>query len=282
MKTIFGTHRTLPAEVASEGRAGQSGGRRFFDALPDEKVALRVRAAEVAGRLSVMESMAAPGCAAPLHSHAEEEVFLVLAGRPTFRLGDEIREVGPVGTVVIPAGTPYAWINRTDTDLHMIAIFSPGGVEELFTGIAGRRSLPWRRATAPSFSARRWRREGSRNEAPDNLMLRALLVTLFAIAAAMKLTFHPFETQAFDHFGYAMWFMLAIGVIELTGAFALLHDRLLMPAAGLLGAVLLGALFSHMRVGDPPAAMIPALVALALLAELALLHRPSLRRTSAG
>ncbi|NKC31289.1 DoxX family protein [Falsiroseomonas selenitidurans] len=104
-------------------------------------------------------------------------------------------------------------------------------------------------------------------------VLRGLLVVLFTIAGAMKLTAHPFELHGFAHFGYPLWFMYAIGAIEFAAGFALLQARLLMPAVAVLGVVLLGAVASHLRVGDPPAMALPAVVALAMLAGLAVLHR---------
>lgn len=103
--------------------------------------------------------------------------------------------------------------------------------------------------------------------------LRGLMVTLFTIAGAMKLTSHPFELNAFAHFGYDTWFMYAIGLIEFVAAFAILHARLMLPAIALLAAVLIGAVASHVQAGDPPEATIPAVIALAILASLALIYR---------
>ena len=104
-------------------------------------------------------------------------------------------------------------------------------------------------------------------------VLRTLLVVLFTIAGAMKLTAHPFEIHGFEHFGYAPWFMYVIGVLEFAGAFALLHRRTLQPAAALMAAILVGAVISHLRVGDPVPMAIPALVALGMTLSLMLLHR---------
>lgn len=108
--------------------------------------------------------------------------------------------------------------------------------------------------------------------------LRGLLVVLFILAGAMKLTAHPFEIASFAHFGYPTWFMLAIGAVELAGGLALLHARLVLPSAALLAAVLLGAVVSHMRVGDPPEAVLPAVVALAILVAVAAMHLPGRTR----
>ena len=116
------------------------GGRNdadFFDAIPGERVAIRVHGAQVAGRFSIVESVAAPDTSAPLHSHVEEEVFYVISGNPTFRLGGVIFETAPGSSVVIPANMPHAWINQTQSETRMIAIFAPGGIENLFPRLNG-------------------------------------------------------------------------------------------------------------------------------------------------
>ncbi|SDB74131.1 DoxX family protein [Belnapia rosea] len=112
-------------------------------------------------------------------------------------------------------------------------------------------------------------------------LLRALMVTLFTLAGAMKLTAHPFELHGFARFGYETWFMYGIGLIEFAAAFALLHARLLLPSVALLAAVLVGAIASHLRVGDPLAEAAPAFIALAMLVVLAGLHWPG-RRSAQG
>ncbi|GGD26278.1 hypothetical protein GCM10011335_31660 [Aureimonas glaciei] len=108
-----------------------------FDGIPGERVSIRIYGSQIDNRFSMLESVAAPGCAAPLHTHAEDELFYVIAGTPTFRLGEQVRDVSPGSIVFIPAGTPHSWINKTSSELRMLAIFAPGGVEHLFTRIAG-------------------------------------------------------------------------------------------------------------------------------------------------
>lgn len=112
--------------------------------------------------------------------------------------------------------------------------------------------------------------------------LRALLVPLFVLAGAMKLTAHPFELHSFAHFGYATWFMYAIGLIEFGAAFALLRAELIQPAMALLAAVLVGAIASHVSVGDPILAAAPAVIILAMLGGLAAAHWLRLTKSQAG
>jgi quercetin dioxygenase-like cupin family protein len=51
------------------------------------------------------------GAAIPLHHHPIVEVFVMLEGSLTFRLGDETIAVGPEHTVTIPPNTPHAVVN---------------------------------------------------------------------------------------------------------------------------------------------------------------------------
>jgi uncharacterized membrane protein YphA (DoxX/SURF4 family) len=98
------------------------------------------------------------------------------------------------------------------------------------------------------------------------MALRVLLAAVFVLAGAMRLAAVEFEVQGFAHFGYAPWFMYAIGALELGAGLALLFRRAATPAALVLGVVMVGAAASHLRAGDGVLLALPALVLLALLA----------------
>ena len=115
-----------------------------------------------------------------------------------------------------------------------------------------------------------------RVRARAELALRVLLAAVFALAGLMKLTAVEFEVRGFAHFGYAPWFMYAIGVLELGAGLALLFRRSAAPAALLLGAVMVGAAFSHLRAGDGVLLALPALAFLALLAVVGAARRGGL------
>lgn len=124
-------HSTKPICDAPRSR------RRMARRHPGERLRIRVSSSQVSGRYGVMESIAGPGSAAPMHTHLEDEIFHVLDGAPTFALGDTIFDAMPGTMVVVPAGVPHAWKNRTQNDIRLVATFVPGGVEELFTKLAG-------------------------------------------------------------------------------------------------------------------------------------------------
>jgi uncharacterized membrane protein YphA (DoxX/SURF4 family) len=103
--------------------------------------------------------------------------------------------------------------------------------------------------------------------------LRGTLAVLFIAAGLMKLMATSFEVESFAHFGYAPWFMYAIGILELAGGLALLSRAMVLPGALGLAVVMLGALASHWRAGDAPGHALPALVVLGLLVLLMLAQR---------
>ncbi len=109
----------------------------WFDMIPGERISFRVHSTQVNGRYSILDSLAGPGSAPPRHSHVEDEIFYIISGTLTFAVDDEIFDVEPGGVVVVTAGTSHAWKNRTESDVHMLVIFSPGGIENLFSRLAG-------------------------------------------------------------------------------------------------------------------------------------------------
>jgi uncharacterized membrane protein YphA (DoxX/SURF4 family) len=114
------------------------------------------------------------------------------------------------------------------------------------------------------------------------MVLRALLAAVFVLAGWMKLAAFGFEVRAFEHFGYAPWFMYAIGALEAGAGLALLSRRAAAPAALLLGAVMVGAAASHLRAGDGVLLAMPALALLALLAVVGAARRGDLLTRSAA
>lgn len=96
--------------------------------------------------------------------------------------------------------------------------------------------------------------------------LQVLLGLGFLASAASKFT-GAAETMR-QQLEIAPWFWILTGVVEILGAVGLLvgikFPRLAVPAGLWMVAVMLGAFFAHLRVGDPPASMIPAAVYLVL------------------
>ena len=59
---------------------------KWFEAIPGEQLCIRVHGTQVNGRYAIMENIAAPGTATPMHFHAEDEIFHILEGTVTFSI----------------------------------------------------------------------------------------------------------------------------------------------------------------------------------------------------
>lgn len=108
-------------------------------------------------------------------------------------------------------------------------------------------------------------------------VLRSLLAAVFLVAGAMKLAGTEFEVSGFRRFEYDLWLMYAVGVAQVLGGAALLFRGYAALGAGLLALIMVGAVASHLRAGDPPAMALPALILFLLLAFVAYAQRRRLR-----
>lgn len=82
---------------------------------------MHVSAARGASQLCVFEQWCDPGCGAPTHLHAVEEVLTVREGHAEIWVGDEHASVTVGQSVIIPAGRPHGFRNTGETTLHMEA-----------------------------------------------------------------------------------------------------------------------------------------------------------------
>lgn len=110
---------------------------KWFEAIPGEQLSIRVHGTQVNGRYAIMENIAAPGTATPMHFHAEDEIFHILEGTVTFSIDSEVFNASVGSIVVIPSGAHHAWRNRSNSPIRMLTFFSPGGVEELYPKLVG-------------------------------------------------------------------------------------------------------------------------------------------------
>lgn len=85
-----------------------------------------VTSEESGGSYCTMEVTLPPGSGPDPHLHPDaEEQFYVLEGKLTFRVGDEVFEVGTGDLIHIPRGTMHS-IRNKDNVARLLATFSPG------------------------------------------------------------------------------------------------------------------------------------------------------------
>ena len=58
----------------------------------------------------------------PLHTHPYVEVIFMLEGRATVTIGDQTRKAKAGDIVVVPANTPYRFVNFGDTVVRQIGV----------------------------------------------------------------------------------------------------------------------------------------------------------------
>jgi glyoxylate utilization-related uncharacterized protein len=81
-----------------------------------------------------LDCVVGAGGGPPPHRHlAEDELFYVFAGLISFTMGDEpTRIIGPGESAFVPRGTAHAYVNTTEADARMIAVYTPAGMEGWF------------------------------------------------------------------------------------------------------------------------------------------------------
>jgi mannose-6-phosphate isomerase-like protein (cupin superfamily) len=97
------------------------------------------------GAFFLVEAMLAPGTEPPPHVHSrEDELFYVLEGEFDVYVGKEAFKVKSGECVFLPKFKPHAFVIRSPR-LHVLALFTPAGLEEAFRGMttpAQRLELP--------------------------------------------------------------------------------------------------------------------------------------------
>lgn len=86
----------------------------------------------------------------------------------------------------------------------------------------------------------------------DNVML----AVIFLLSGAAKLAGLDFEIQAFQRWGYPIWFMYLVGVIEVSGAAVLMIKQLRALAAAGLSLFMTGAIVTHVLHAEWPMMML--------------------------
>lgn len=91
---------------------------------------------ETGGSYSLMEGYVRPGQGPLEHKHAgEDEFWRVLDGTLVFHVANETHEA-PTGSFLhIPRGVPHFFENKSPSPARMLAMHSPGGLEQWFIDV---------------------------------------------------------------------------------------------------------------------------------------------------
>jgi hypothetical protein len=120
-------------------------------------------------------------------------------------------------------------------------------------------------------------------ESPRFLLALCLSASLAYVAVDIgKLTHDDEMRQFFRDSGLPVWMHYAVVAAELAGAIGLLVRRLVVPAAIGLGLLMVGAIATHARNGDPFSDSLEALHLLLVLACIAVIAPRGRARPSTG
>jgi mannose-6-phosphate isomerase-like protein (cupin superfamily) len=71
-----------------------------------------------------------PGGCVPVHSHEQEEVYLIVSGKGVMRIGDEEHCIGPGDYVYIHPGSEHILKNTSNENMIMIFCYAPKSIAE--------------------------------------------------------------------------------------------------------------------------------------------------------
>ena len=110
----------------------QTGGNQSFWG-PGDRYTFLVTGQESGGALFALDCIVGAGGGPPPHRHlAEDELFYVSEGSISFTMGDETRIIAVGQAAFVPRGTKHTYVNISETNARMLALYTPAGMEGWF------------------------------------------------------------------------------------------------------------------------------------------------------
>jgi quercetin dioxygenase-like cupin family protein len=91
---------------------------------------IRVPGEATGGRFALIEFLFPLHASPPLHTHPQDESYVVLEGRLTVKAGDERFVLEPGGAAVVPMGVPHTFRVETET-ARVLVLSTPAGLDRL-------------------------------------------------------------------------------------------------------------------------------------------------------
>lgn len=107
-------------------------------AVGDSELLIKATGDETAGTFFLSESTIAPGFPGPPpHRHERlVDMFYVLEGVLTVRLGEDTHQLGPGSFVCVPAGVVHTFSNPSDSPVRFLNFNTPAGWENYMRDLA--------------------------------------------------------------------------------------------------------------------------------------------------
>jgi quercetin dioxygenase-like cupin family protein len=91
---------------------------------------IKLAGEQTEGRFSLIELLRPPDLEVPLHVHSrEDELFHVLEGTISYRIGDTRILASAGHTVLAPKGIPHGFTVTSRDPAHYLVVYSPAGFE---------------------------------------------------------------------------------------------------------------------------------------------------------
>ena len=101
--------------------------------LVGDLITVKVSSEETGGAFAVAEETTPPGGGPPPHLHAnEDESLYVLEGEVEFLVGERTIRADAGSSAYVPRNVLHTFKNVGETPSRMLAVVSPGGLEEFF------------------------------------------------------------------------------------------------------------------------------------------------------
>jgi quercetin dioxygenase-like cupin family protein len=89
---------------------------------------VRVPGEAVEERFALMEFLLPHGASPPLHTHPQDETYVLLEGRMSVQAGEQVVELEPGAVMVVPRGVAHSFAVYGDT-AHVLILSTPAGIE---------------------------------------------------------------------------------------------------------------------------------------------------------
>jgi quercetin dioxygenase-like cupin family protein len=93
---------------------------------------IRIDAASTVGRYAMFEVLLPKAAAPPLHTHPQDETFIVVDGRMCVWIGDTVQRCEAGSIIGAPGGTPHTFFVESET-ARVLTLSVPAGIERLVT-----------------------------------------------------------------------------------------------------------------------------------------------------
>jgi quercetin dioxygenase-like cupin family protein len=89
---------------------------------------VRVPGEAVEDRFALIEFLLPQGASPPLHTHPQDETYIVLEGRMTVQAGEHIAELQAGVVMVVPGGVAHSFAVHSET-ARVLVMSTPAGIE---------------------------------------------------------------------------------------------------------------------------------------------------------